>query len=233
MENPPLNIYNMNSKKQPVDLEAMASQLACPAGNDGIKTGAQMQTVNSNMIRETIKSMHVSDGAIILEIGPGNAAHIDQIFRNAPLACYYGADTSATMIEAAQQINQGLAAQHAVSFHLTDGLTLPFDDIMFDNIFTVNTLYFWKAPLAYASEIHRVLKPDGSFHLAFAEKSFMKQLPFTAYGFRLYDTADAIQLLQQASFQVQNIQSLSEEVVSNSGDTVQRAFTIISTSPYK
>jgi len=223
----------MNSKKQPVDLEIMASQLACPSGDDGIKTGAHMQTVNGYMIRETIKSMQMADGATILEIGPGNAAHIDQIFHDAPSARYYGTDTSATMVEAAQQINQGLAAQHAISFHLTNGLTLPFNDLMFDNIFTVNTLYFWKEPLAYASEIHRVLKPDGSFHLAFAEKSFMKQLPFTAYGFRLYDTADAIQLLQQASFQVQNIQSLSEEVLSHSGDTVRRAFTIINASPYK
>lgn len=216
----------MNNTNKPTDAAALAGQLACPSGTDGIKTGVQMQTVNRNMIRETIDRISLKEADTILEIGPGNASHIDLLLQRAKGIRYFGADTSATMIAEAQKH----AAEQVVSFHLTDGLSLPFDNIFFNSIFSINTLYFWKDPIGYAREVHRVLKPEGRFHLTFAEKSSIHHLPFTSYGFRLYDTEEAVQLLTKAGFKIRNVDTCSEEIVSNGGDLLQRQFTIITAS---
>src|SRR5690606_9635685 len=106
-----------------------------------------------------------------------------------------------------------------VNFLLTDGLALPFADMSFDRIVTVNTLYFWENPLAYACEIHRVLKSDGGvFCLAFVEGEFMKNLPFASYGFELYDRKMAENLLENAGFTIKGSVTETETIRSNTGE---------------
>lgn len=217
----------MSNANKPLDAASLAAQLACPSGVDGINTGVQMQAVNRNMIRKTIDRIQPNKGAAILEIGPGNAAHIDLLLQQAQGLRYFGADTSATMVGEAAKNNLSINGDQYVSFQVTDGVSLPFEDKVFDCAFTVNTLYFWKDPLAYTLEIRRVLKPAGRFYLTFAERASIMHLAFTAYGFRLYDTNEAVQLLKKAGFNIICTDTCTEEVLSNGGETVQRVFSIV------
>lgn len=209
------------------NMKELARQLSCPEGEDGIKTGELMNIGNENMIKRTIDLADITEKDTLLEIGHGNGAHVAYLFKKANPTHYYGIDISETMIKEAQRINVDLITANKASFGLSNGENLPYSNNFFDKIFTVNTLYFWKDPKVYAAEIYRILKPNGKFCLTFAEKSFMEQLPFTQYGFQLYDIPLATALLKDVSFVIENIIKETEETTSNTGQAVKRDIVII------
>ncbi|MCY1239767.1 hypothetical protein D9M72_525780 [compost metagenome] len=55
----------------------------------------------------------------------------------------------------------------------------------------------------------------------------MEKIPFSKYGFELYNNEKAKALLQNAGFTIANTLSEQEEVLSNTGDKKIRTFTII------
>lgn len=206
---------------------ALAAQLACPSGNDAIQTGQQMQQTNGNMISHTIRSMNITTGDTILEIGPGNGAHVAELLNKADHIAYKGIDTSESMVQQAKALSFPNIHNNTVSFDLTNGRTLDFPNEHFDHIFSINTLYFWTMPHDFCREVLRVMKGNGSFTLSFVDKSSMMQLPFAQYGFRLYDTGEALSLLAAAGFRIHHHSRHTEKTTSNSGAVVSRDFHII------
>lgn len=211
-----------------IDWKEVAAQLRKPENENGLVTAARMEQNNGGMISETIKALTLQSGEAVLELGFGNAAHVKQIFAAAPNAHYNGVDISATMVQLAGEINKEYVTDGKAVFTLTNGQALAYHDNSFDKIFTVNTLYFWEQPAAYAAEIYRVLKPGGKFCLCFADARFMEKLPFVQYGFTLYSLAQATDLLTGAGFT--NVQpQLQHEVLSAPGDpqTTERDYIIL------
>lgn len=206
------------------ELKMIASQLGCPEGEQGIKTAEKMAVNNAYMTESSINFLELEDNEVVLEIGPGNASHLKEILSCAKGLKYVGLDISQTMLDEAEKINQDAVKKGTASFALTDGSSIPFPNHFFNKIFTVNTVYFWKDPIAYLREIHRVMRPGGVFCLTFADKDFMETLPFTAYGFTLYDENTVKQLLLIAGFSIIYIETQLEKITSNSGDKVERTF---------
>lgn len=209
------------------ELKELASQLSHPKGENGIATAINMNTANDNVIRKAISQISFSSNYNILEIGPGNGKHVAYLFEINSDIKYFGADVSELMIEEATNLNSEFTASGKAIFELSDGEKLSYSDSFFDSIFTVNTLYFWKNPKEYLQEIKRVLKSNGEFILAFIPKSTMEKIPFSKYGFELYENEMVTSLLEEAGFPIANIQSEQEEVLSNTGDKKIRTFTII------
>ncbi len=202
------------------DWEAVAAQLRNPSGESGVKTGINMNHANIGMITKAFELLDLSGGHQVLELGPGNGAHLTEVMKKWPGLCYTGVDISETMIQEASERCKGL---NNVAFLMTDGKTLPFGDQAFDRIVTLNTLYFWEDPAAYAAEIRRVLKPEsGVFCLGFVSAGSMEVLPFTRHGFELYDLAKAERLLIEAGFVVKDVVSETETVRSNTGEKMDR-----------
>lgn len=185
----------------PVDFRAVAAQLANPEGEAGVKTAEHMNISNADMTRHTVDLLNCTDYDRILEIGPGNGRFAAYVLSKGVGLHYTGADISATMIATAEAINkQHIDAGQAV-FKLVDGTMLPFPDHLFDRVFTVNTLYFWKDPVKQLAEIKRILKPTGTFCLSIGSKAFMQRLPFTTFGFTLYSPEEAENLLRANGFE--------------------------------
>lgn len=209
------------------DLKDIARQLACPEGEHGIKTGEMMHASNIGMTSAAIDALNLQNDAIILEIGHGNGAHIENLLKQANDIQYFGADISETMIAAAKRINSAYIESGQVSFQLTNGQTLPYADASFGGIFTVNTIYFWQNPNAYLLEIKRVLKTGGKLVLCFADKTFMEKLPFTPYGFTLYGLEKVQQLLAESGFTIKNTTKNLEQVLSKTGEQVEREYYVV------
>jgi len=209
------------------ELKEVARQLSNPDGETGIKTGERMNLSNANMIGRGIESLNIKENEFVLEIGPGNGSHVNDILLIADGINYSGVDISETMIAEAEKLNQNFIEDGTVSFSLSDGNSLPFSEKSFDKIVTVNTVYFWQNPVAYGQEVLRVLKTGGIFSLVFSDKSFMQQLPFTKFGFQLYDKYTAVELLKNSGFTVIDTVEEMETTQSNLGEAVQRPIVII------
>ena len=209
------------------DLKNIARQLGCPEGEHGIKTGEMMHANNIGMTTYAIEALNLQSNETVLEIGHGNGGHIAHLLSQAENLHYFGADISATIIAEAEKINQDFITKGKVHFQLTDGITLPFKDDRFDKIFTVNKIYFWTNPSEYLNEIKRTLKPDGSLAICFADKNFMKNLPFTPYGFTLYEVETVKELLENAGFTIKNTLKKLEQLQSKTGEKIERAYYVV------
>lgn len=222
-----LNSSIMENEWNEDDLKAVGSQLSSPNGEAGKKTGERMAVSNENMIKRTIDAMKLSDGQQVLEIGPGNASHLSMLMAQAKGLQYTGIDISETMIEEAIRINQEFVNAGVANFTLSDGIHIDFPAQSFHKIFTVNTLYFWKDPSGYATEIYKALKSGGYFCIGFADKNFMEQLPFTKWDFQLYDTQMVKDLLEDIGFEVIKVWEEKEQVTNNIGMDVKRDIIVI------
>jgi ubiquinone/menaquinone biosynthesis C-methylase UbiE len=220
----------MEHQYSEADLKNIARQLSCPEGEHGIKTGEMMHANNIGMTNAAIDSLDIQNGETVLEIGHGNGGHIAQLLSKAQNLNYFGADISATIIAEAKKINQDFITNGKVNFKLTDGNNLPFENHQFDKIFTVNTIYFWTKPSEYLNEIKRTLKPNGLLALCFADKSFMENLPFTAYGFTLYKVEKVKELLEMAGFTIKHTLKKLEQVQSKTGERVEREYYVVTAS---
>ena len=209
------------------ELKELASQLSHPKGDNGIATAKSMNVANDNMIRNVINQIDVFDNIDILEIGPGNGLHITYLFERNPTINYIGIDISELMVQEANELNFEFTNKGKAIFKLTDGEIIEKENESINAIFTVNTLYFWKNPKEFLQEIFRVLKNDGQLILGFIPKSTMEKIPFSKYGFELYDNESVHNLLEEIGFKINKIISKTEEVLSNTGDKKIRTFTII------
>lgn len=209
------------------ELQAIASQLKHPTGEKGIEMGNMMNETNINMTRHSVQNLHIASGDTILELGHGNAGHVAFIFEQAENIKYYGLEMSELMFQEARRTNRNYFSQKQAFFSIYDGNTIPFEDNLFNKVFTVNTIYFWQEPEKLLSEIYRVLQPKGILCITFAEESFMKQLPFTQFEFELYSTEKAEKLMEKTSFKIINKETLTEKVKSKTGELADRAFTTL------
>ena len=139
------------------ELQAIASQLKLPTGEKGIEMGNMMNETNINMTKHSIQNLNISNENRILELGHGNAGHVEFLFEQAEKLKYYGLEMSQLMFQEARQINRNFVSQKQAFFSLYDGNTIPFEDELFDKIFTVNTIYFWQKPEELLAEIKKKL----------------------------------------------------------------------------
>ncbi len=200
-------------------LKAMASQLSCPTGEDGIRTADMMHFSNIGMTRTTVKALTFAPNDKLLELGHGNGHHIPEIFSEYETISYYGLEVSELMNKEASTLNKG-------SFELYDGENIPFEANYFTKIMTVNTLYFWKNPVYLLNEIYRVLKPKGKFVCTFAEKAFMEKLPFTKFIFELYDRDKLKMLTQSTAFKKIEFEEHTEQITSKDGQSIERNYIV-------
>ncbi len=208
------------------NLKILAQNLANPQGEKGIEIGEMMNATNIGMTLESIKTLLIEDDETVLEIGHGNAAHVKSILNKAQNVKYTGIDISETMHNEAKRLNEEFKNQ--ADFVLYEGSKLPFEDKIFDKIFTVNTVYFWEKPIEYLNEIYRVLKDNGTFVLTFGQRDFMETLPFTQFDFTLYNTDEMEETVSKSHFKRMKISEKEEEVKSKTGnETITRNYTVL------
>ena len=206
------------------DLKILAQNLAHPQGEKGIEIGEMMNATNIGMTLESIHALMIEDNEHILEIGHGNAGHLKSFLKIAKDLKYTGIDISETMHQEAKNLN--IEFKNQADFVLYEGKKLPFEDKVFDKIFTVNTVYFWENPIDFLNEIYRVLKRNGTFVLTFGQRDFMEKLPFTAYNFKLYNNDEMEELVSKSHFKRMKISEKEEDIKSKTGEDSGKCCTV-------
>lgn len=205
-------------------LAEIASQLSHPSGEKGTEIAQMMNETNIGMTKNAISNLNLTPGDSILELGHGNAGHLEFLFSLCENLHYTGLEISTLMNQEAQQLNKSFMNAKKASFTLYDGKHIPFEDNRFNKLVTVNTIYFWENPAATLSELARVLKPDGFFSLTFAHRDFMETLPFTPFGFTLYNPDEVMKLVENSSFKLNKEDQQKEVVLTKTGESVERQF---------
>lgn len=209
------------------ELQELASQLRCPHGDNGLDVANQMASSNLNMLNETLQKLEIKDNQRILEIGPGNASHVNNILSKANGLNYIGLDISELMINIAREINHISIENNQSDFILYDGVNIPFPANIFNRIFTINTLYFYENPKNFLKQIFEILEHNGLFSITFQKKSFIENLAFTKYGFNLYEIEEVKDILLEIGFIISDVVLKSEYTISKLGYPVQRYYYII------
>lgn len=213
----------MKNKLTELEIIEIETQLSCPSGENGIEVANKMNDSNIGMTKNSIEFLELEENNSVLELGHGNCKHLKLILNISNGIKYFGLEISKTMWEEAQRLNVNKQAE----FKLYNGKQIPFPDNFFNRIFTVNTVYFWSNPKELMQEIERTLKTDGVFILTFADKSFMKSLPFVGAKFKLYDKDDIENLLESSNLKIIDFKNRYDEVKSKAGDMVTRSYTIV------
>lgn len=177
----------------------LASQLRKPEGEKGIETGKAMNDGNKHMYALTYRLMDLLQGEKVLEIGFGNGKFIQELVEEKKVH-YSGIDFSETMVNEAVKNNEILIRENKVEIKTANLSSIPYRDENFDKIFTINTLYFWENPAENILELKRVLKTGGKLFIAIRPKHVVDHLPFTKYGFTLYEAEDVKNIFSAAGF---------------------------------
>ncbi len=209
------------------ELKELAAQLRKPSGAKGTEVAGMMNETNIRMTLHSIDRLHIQDHDHILELGHGNCAHLSYILQQKSNLAYYGLEISELMKEEAKHINQRFIENKKARFYLYDGQHIPFPGNYFDRIFTVNTIYFWTDPESLMSELYHVIKPNGKLNITFVQQDMMKALPFTQFGFTLYNNKKIEHLVETTGFKIAGSDSRREVVKSKTGHLVDRVFTTI------
>lgn len=208
------------------ETKELASQLRKPKGPMGLNVAEQLYKTNKGMIGSTIDHIDLRENNVVLELGHGNSAHLESLFKRESNIIYHGLELSRLMYDEAQKINHRHIKAEKAFFKHYEGVTFPYGDQMFDKIFTVNTLYFWDHPEKLLGEIRRVLKDNGFFAVAFVPEKTLLKLGFSKYGFAAYSEGKFKKLMTNNRFDIENLIRKSESVVSNEGEAVRREYVI-------
>lgn len=106
------------------------------------------------------------DSGLALEIGPGPGYLGLEWLKKTNGTQLKGMEISPDMINIAKRNAKEYGLEDRIDYVNGDAQKIPFDDNMFDAVFTNGSLHEWSEPLRIFSEIKRVLKTDGRFFVS-------------------------------------------------------------------
>ena len=182
------------------DLKLLAKHLRKPEGEIGEEVALRMNQGNAAMNLHTLAVLNPQANQHILEIGMGNGMFVQNILNLYESIKYTGLDYSADMVKQALRINERFISSGRAVFSEGNIEQPPFENDSFNQIFTVNTLYFWKDIESGLRSLKKLLKPSGRLIISIRPKDNMQELPVTRYNFNLFDREEILELLNLVGF---------------------------------
>lgn len=164
----------------------IAKQFGRPTGIGGIISTFIMNRINQIQYKNVINNLNCSSKDKVLDIGFGNGYLIKHLAKQNKCE-FYGIEISDDMIKTASKRNSELTKQGKIHLKKGNVVNIPFENSFFDEIYTVNTVYFWESLDRGLSEIKRVLKPNGIFINVIYSKQWLDKIKYTQYGFTKYE----------------------------------------------
>lgn len=205
----------------------IAGQLRKPEGEMAREVGVRMNEANNLMNLETINSLQVETNDHLLEIGMGNGYFVRDILSKNESVVYHGCDFSVEMVKASEELNTDWINQKRAAFVQADASALPYPDVYFNKVFTVNTIYFWDNPAKVFSEIKRVLAPGGTLIIALRPKHIMDAFPFTQYGFNTFSEDDIKSAITTNGFKLIDMINKKEPDLDFWGEPLKNEFWVV------
>ena len=159
---------------------------------------------NAKLHDLVFEMMSIQEDDHILEIGSGTgkllytmASHIEQ-------GLIEGIDFSETMVSIAEKRNTIHINTGKVRIVQGDFDEIPLKNGVYDTVYSVNTLYFWRQPDVTAQKIADILKPTGKLVVGVEDREQLQKRNLDDDIFHVYSLTDIKNLLSHAGFN-QNI----------------------------
>jgi ubiquinone/menaquinone biosynthesis C-methylase UbiE len=136
----------------------------------------------------------------VLEVGFGSGKLIDKMAEITTEGVVEGIDFSQVMLKQASKANKQHILKGKVRLQKRECSVLPFNNESFNKLCSSNTLYFWKDPNKYFSEMFRVVKSGGKIVIGFRDDKQMSTLNLSDDIFSLYSQNNVVNLLSEAGF---------------------------------
>ncbi|MCG8427707.1 MAG: class I SAM-dependent methyltransferase [Chromatiales bacterium] len=155
---------------------------------------------NADLNNFVLETLALEGTDRVLEIGFGPGRLISHMAKVIDQGIIEGVDFSQTMLQQAARVNQAAIKAGRVRLHEGECSALPFEDNHFDKLCSVNTLYFWREPNRYLTEMCRVLKPGGKIVIGFRDDEQMRLIDLSDQIFSSYSQQEVVSLLESAGF---------------------------------
>ena len=143
-------------------LKTLFTNCAHPKGRMGRAMLKFMNLCHAPLTNWGLDLVDIQDGWTMLDIGCGGGATLKRLHKRSPDAKVYGIDISEESVAKARKVNKALLEKQ-VFIQQGSANKLPYEDVKFDLVTAVETVYFWPSLPECLKEVHRVLKPGGRF----------------------------------------------------------------------
>lgn len=180
-------------------LREIASQLACPHGDNGYETAEKMNALNAFITDKSIQAVAPQSGQAIVEIGPGNGLlSVPLVKALGAQGHYLGIELSADMAALARKHLQQIGQNVDILCCDHEQAAIPAASV--DAILAVNVLYFLADLHKFFTHIKTWLRPSGRLVLGLRSPQMLRATPFTQYGFHIREMTEITQALREAGF---------------------------------
>ncbi len=140
-------------------------QVRKPSGWLGRRVVQAMNHGHAKMTDWGLQQVTVPKNAAILDVGCGGGSTVRKLAALASEGKVVGLDYSPASVAVSRQTNAQQIEVGQVAIELGSVAALPFPNSTFDIVTAIETHYYWPDLPANVQEVHRVLKPGGTFAL--------------------------------------------------------------------
>jgi SAM-dependent methyltransferase len=146
----------------------IVSQFMHPHGTGGHLAGLVMAHRSSNRRRNlwVVSLLDVQPADRVLEVGFGPGVAVQELSKLVTQGHVLGVDRSEVMVRHARRRNSAAVRAGRVDLRLGSVESLPDFGGPLDKILAVNSMGFWRDPVARLMELRRMLRPGGTLAIA-------------------------------------------------------------------
>lgn len=182
----------------------LSSQFSNPHGIFGSILATYMNHLHKKQYQTILNNINIKKTSTILEIGFANGYLIKKILSKTPEKVY-GIDISEDMVNNTKKKLKKDVENKKIELKVADVKDLPFENDLFDRIYTVNTMYFWDNPGKSFLEIKRTLKEGGIFLNCLHSKEALSNSKVTEYNFNKYSINEIEEMNNEAGLTIIDI----------------------------
>jgi ubiquinone/menaquinone biosynthesis C-methylase UbiE len=149
--------------------EYIDSQYGKPKGLLGMYTGEKMVKQHSPETLWTIKLLDMKQDETVLEVGCGAGYAIKLLLEQSAVSLIVGLDISKSVLRSAAIRNRIEIRKGRLQLVKNDVGQLTFQDMSFNKVFSIHSVYFWEDIQKNLVDIYRVLKPEGMVILTLSD----------------------------------------------------------------
>lgn len=193
-------------------LRYLASQLRRPRGVFGDELISRvLNRVNRRVVELSLDDLDVRPGMRALDVGFGGGYELALLCERVKPGEVVGVDFSQDVVARARRRFIAALSEGHLDLRVADVVSMPFPDQTFERALAANTVYFWSDPVAAFRELRRVLTEGGRLVVSMRTRTKMEDLPFTRYGYTLYEPHEIERMATRAGFSRVAVRHVDQE----------------------